>query len=601
MKKLFLLLTPALLLLTSPARAAVLTPFIAYTTDIVGDVSTNPVTIESWTQTNSIIGVSTNLVLNFHKTYYPTNPAGFFSGYLQPGNYRLTVEGISRGVTFGMVSSSSTQNLAQLANIPVPLFMNFTLAQFSDAGNLAYSNAAGHLTWLFNQPGGTLTIGTLSGVTNGVLQRIAISNAIYFVGNFGNVSNGVWYSGTFSNGYLGNLTNGLLVNTVLLNPDLTNGVNYGNAFSSPGSGANSEQFGKSADASGENGLAVGYLALASAESGTAIGINAQATTGIGATALGNDTTAAAEGATALGAGAAANALKGTAVGWGATVDASHENSTAIGYGATTTRANQTIIGGGSVDVDIAGNLTVLGRQTNANFVGTNTFSELALPYSTYSSLAAGYNTVTTGTNTAVILTGNSGDPSLNGLNAQPNRHGAIRRFLYTGAFPLTVAHESGLESTAANRIRTPTGADMVFSGAAVALEFAYEAGAARWYLIAPLPSANSSPSVTMTNFVEAYFYTNNSGRTIHVQADAWRTDGAASGRASLELRIGDGATMNRLTGHGASTTASSIVNSYTNGVAAFITNGGVYCFTNNSSGAGNAAGLVTGTGNVTTF
>lgn len=141
MKRLIYFLA-ALVLTSAPASGQVLTPFIAYTRDLVGSVKSNTVTIEAWNYTNTITGVSTNLVLNYAATFTPRPSDGFFAGYLAPGNYRLTVDGLSRGIVFGMPSSSSTQNLAQLAGVPVYAFMNFTIAQFSDAGTAAYSNAA---------------------------------------------------------------------------------------------------------------------------------------------------------------------------------------------------------------------------------------------------------------------------------------------------------------------------------------------------------------------------------------------------------------------------------------------------------------------------
>lgn len=140
MKKLLLILVSALCTLHSAFGLQVF-PWIYRGTDLDGTALTNDITIEAWPQTNAITAVITNLVASFSKTYSPTNPAGYYSNNLAPGNYRLTIYGQTRGVTFTIVSNSGTLNLAQVSGAPVPLFMNFTIAQFSDAGTASYSNS----------------------------------------------------------------------------------------------------------------------------------------------------------------------------------------------------------------------------------------------------------------------------------------------------------------------------------------------------------------------------------------------------------------------------------------------------------------------------
>lgn len=522
MKKLLLLASIGFPLLAR--SAGVLTPFIAYTTDLVGDVTTNTVTIQAWAQTNAITGVSTNLVLNFTRSYYPTNPAGFFSGYLAPGNYKLNVEGIDRGVVFGISASASTQNLAQLAGIPVYAFQNFTLAQFSDVGSIAYSNAStyarladlgssiyqGSNNWILHSDtnwrldritnAGTAGYSNAAAFlhhtdTNWPLARITnagtagYSNASAFVDTVNNqsaagqkvwtgtnyfsgvfvVSNraGVIHIGTISttnlNGVIGAISNGVWWNGYASSLTQTGGANYGNAFISQGSGSKSLQLGEGADASGGQSTAIGNDSVASV---------------FYASAIGSEATATAYAATAAGALANASADSATAIGKGAT--AAYTNSTALGKGATTTRANQTVLGSGTIDVDITGNFSVLGNQSHIRATGTNSFSDLALRRYANTSLANGVNAaVLVGTNTFMQVSGPSAAFTIAGLNGSPNRDGQLAIVLNLTGYDMTVAHDSGGDPTAANRIYTMTGADRTTTGNGAAV-FIYSTASSRW-------------------------------------------------------------------------------------------------------------------------
>ena len=139
MKTKILLLTLGFGLWTLDCFSATTNYFVYYGTDQNGSPLTNQITIDS-TGTNGIVAVGTNIVAGFSRTYTP-DANGKVSGYLATGNYRLSIDGAMRSVNFGIVTSTSTQNLAQVAGIPVPQFMNFTIAQFSDAGTAARSNA----------------------------------------------------------------------------------------------------------------------------------------------------------------------------------------------------------------------------------------------------------------------------------------------------------------------------------------------------------------------------------------------------------------------------------------------------------------------------
>ena len=546
-------LTAAAALATGSMPAAVTTPFIAYTTDIIGSVSTNTVTIEAWANTNTITGVSTNLVLNFAKTYTPASSNGYFAGYLAPGNYRLTVDGLSRGVVFGMPSSSSTQNLAQLAGVPVYAYMNFTLAQFSDAGSAAYSNASAfflsalagtaaysnaaafvtpaqwtNLYQAFAPAVSNLYLGAFNGDlksgtnlqpaaftsgTNGISETVTllsnyvnrsqsqsisgdktftgtvlISNlagifhvgTLYCTNHAGIISaftNGVWWNGTLSNavwinGNFGAVTGGVWRSGFATGLTMTNGANYGNPFRSPGAAAGSEQFGLGSAASGAEATAFGASATATADYSAAFGSGATASD-VSATAIGNQSQATKYGAMALGFDAAAL----------------HTNSTAIGRSALTTADNQVMLGTASVDVkvnnflNVGGNLYVAGNITNVQAVGTNSFSDVAFRRYSNASLVNGANAaVLVGTNTFVQVSGPSSAFTINGLNGSPNRDGHLVVILNKTGQNMTVAHDSGIEPTAANRIISMTGADRVTTGNGAAV-LIYSASESRWQLI----------------------------------------------------------------------------------------------------------------------
>jgi len=131
-------LAASLFLILHSAFAGVLTPVVAWLTDSQGNAygaGTN-VTITAWPATNVITGVGTNLVANVAITD-TTSASGEISNNLAPGNYRMQIAGFPRGITFGVMSSGTALNVSQLASVPVTEFMNFTIAQFSDAGTMA--------------------------------------------------------------------------------------------------------------------------------------------------------------------------------------------------------------------------------------------------------------------------------------------------------------------------------------------------------------------------------------------------------------------------------------------------------------------------------
>jgi len=154
------------------------------------------------------------------------------------------------------------------------------------------------------------------------------------------------------------MLNGGSTNQVLKNPSLTNGINFGNAFSSRGASSTDEQFGSSAAASGGQAVALGNGAIAS---------------GIQATELGAGGLAQGAASTAIGGAAGALAANSTALGNLAT--ANNASSTAIGVNATTTRNHQVMLGTSSEEVNVPGQLSAAGITNSAQTASTLTAAD----------------------------------------------------------------------------------------------------------------------------------------------------------------------------------------------------------------------------------
>lgn len=496
MKKLLSISAFCFLLSALPARAAAPTPFIAWTTDLVGENRTNAITIEAWTQTNTITGVSTNLVLNFSKTYYPTNPAGFFTGVLQPGNYRLTVEGLSRGIVFGMPSSSSTQNLAQLAGVPVYAFMNFTLAQFADAGTMAREATN---TFLRVSDAGTMAYRS----TNDFTTLAASTNSV--IGRIRDYSNA--FNGSFTGDGLGltNLQALAFLNATSAIPEswtiASNLVGRTNDQSVSGNKifSGSNYFSGALLVSNETGIFhIGIL--------YATNLNGN----IGALTGGVYWNAALSNALSLN-GNFGNVSNGV---WyaGLSVGQTLSNSTFVGTFSIGSVLGSILFDGSGVItdnddndpyIDFAGNgvTATYGYFADGHYTGTlnagtlnasggslrttgtNSFSDLALRRYAITSLVNGDNAdVPVGTNTFVQVSGPSGAFTVHGLDGLPNRNGHLVILLNKTGQNMTLAHNSGIEPTAANRIITMTGADRATTGNGAAI-FIYSASETAWQLI----------------------------------------------------------------------------------------------------------------------
>lgn len=273
------------------------------------------------------------------------------------------------------------------------------------------------------------------------------------------------------------LTNGNYITPTLRNPVSTNSTNYGLAISSPGSGSGSEQFGSGATASGAGALAVGLSPIASGVDSISLGNNSTAA-GVSDVSVGNGNELTGGRGAALGNNIVISSTNGTALGFGATV--TNANSVAIGANATTTEDDQIRLGTSTLTVSVPGRL-IAASSTNNTLTGTNTVKgDLSFDARVNTSLANGNNAgVLLGTNVYIRLMGPSASYVINGIAAE--RAGAYHILQLTNpAGTVTIANESGTDPTAANRILTGTGGDLVFTNNPVVLPFFYDGAASRW-------------------------------------------------------------------------------------------------------------------------
>lgn len=360
----------------------------------------------------------------------------------------------------------STQTVSSLVAVRIPISGEPTAAART---NIASGLVAGIESFGTNSlDQNSVAASELMGLTN----TQVITGQKYFSGQT-TVSNQAGHlyvgavTGTNFSGVVGVVTNGLFKTNIFDTPATSNLVNYGSAIISVGSGSGSQQFGDGAISSGISSLAVGVDANAS---------------GDGATALGNLTAAAGEAGIAIGVLASAGGSGAIAI--GPSAGAAYDGSVAIGNTGAS-QANQIKLGGSGHYVLIAGNLHVEGSSTNNTMRGTNVFpvgADISFGRYALTTLANGANSIQVGTNVFVHVSGPSGAFTINGIDGQPNRDGKFLILLNLTAQNMTIAHDSGTEPTAANRIYTMTGADHATTGNGAAM-LIYSASASRWILL----------------------------------------------------------------------------------------------------------------------
>lgn len=422
------------------------------------------------TWTNSVQAATVQVLTNSTANGSKTNLLTQIQTYTFSGPISSADAGSSNFVMYGAVNqvmtvtpslgwalvSYSTQTVTAAYTVRVPntaeaagprtnIYSLLTTAINDSSTNSFYENA--------------MAVQNLVGKTN--------DQTIAGIKQFTNVQ-GHWrgqVTSTNLNGTGGNITNGLFKTNIFAYPTLTNGINYGAAFRSPGAGTLSEAFGSGASADGESSLAVGNTAKAYGNYSLAFGFEAVAVQD-NSIAYGYQSRAT-NNSIAIGNSTATN------------------SSVVIGIGAFNTAANQIRLGTSAEHVSIPGNLHVIGSSTNNTYRGTNVFpagSDVSFGRYAITTLANGANSVSLGTNIFIQVSGPSAAFTINGMDAQPNRDGALRIILnYTGQ-NMTVAHDSGTEPVAANRIYTMTGADHATTANGCAM-FLYSASASRWILI----------------------------------------------------------------------------------------------------------------------
>jgi len=421
--------------------------------------------------------------------------------------------------TWGFLTLS-TQTVTTLIPVRIPVSSAPTAAMRTNiAAGLVDAINSYPSNWFFS---GGPAFTNLMGLTNvSVIAPFATKTWL----NTNSFTNSLWWSGNISNstvvmlsGMLSNIwglrmfitnsfldrinvgivTNGYFTNAIIDTPKLTNAVNYGNAFSSVGSGSGSDQFGAAARAYGTFGLAIGNSAVSSNNYSSAFGWGSiAAATYSSAIGAGSLVPSTAEAGVAVGVGASLSeyATNAMALGFGAIAGtngavaigraalSTFVDSVAIGRSATTTASNQIMLGTSTIDVVVNHQLQVNGWLTNSTFTGTNLWPGQMLFTSTArTGLANGNNSgIVLGTNVFVRLSGASTIVSIAGFAAEPD--GSHKFITLRGAVTNNILNESGVDAVAANRIQTGTGGTIVMTNAPATLELLYDATAARWIVI----------------------------------------------------------------------------------------------------------------------
>ncbi len=288
-------------------------------------------------------------------------------------------------------------------------------------------------------------------------------------------------------------------NVFIDNSVFTNAVNRGNAFSSPGSGSLSEQFGIGSTATAFKSTTVGGSVTASF--GTSIG-HESVVSGVNGFAGGADVTVSGSNGVAI--GAFANVSADNAAAYGPFATAAYSNSISVGPNSATTGPNQIMLGTAGIstvvqnnltvqtnlnvlkDAVVAGNFSPQGLTTNQTWIGTNTFgpnSDIAFSRFPLSTLANGNNTVIAGTNVFIEVSGPSAAFSIIGIAG--GRDGKLIIIVNQTGQNMTIATEGGAtgnDPTPANRIISMTGADEATTGNGAAM-LIYSGAAQRWLLI----------------------------------------------------------------------------------------------------------------------
>lgn len=437
-----------------------------------------------WYATNSVPQSATNLFA--HIGAYP------FAGVLaaMTASNVLTLKGSNLVVVFltnyGTLSMA-TQTMTTVMGMTYPsaaIPAQTRTNQGSDmVQQIAYStNSFAEIVSAlsnFVSRGASQTLGNKH-ITNSTADGVLLTNAFLRL---------VGAMFTNASGVIGALTNGTLFGTKITNGSgsfsgvyVSNGIGHSltvTNLSVPGTGTESLQIGSSANASGAYSMAVGNNSVATNTESMALGRTATANAAAGL-AIGSGAVADAYAAIAIGAGA--EATKNDAIALGTSSSAGYSNSVAIGRLVSTTETNQVMIGTSAHRVDVPGTLEAA-AITNSTLRGSNTLNgSLRIISGANATLTAGNNAgVNLGTETYVKLSGGSGIVVIAGFAA--GRAGEFKIVQISDSVTNTIANNSGVDPTAANRIYTGTGGDISLTNSPSMLTLVYDGDVSRWRVI----------------------------------------------------------------------------------------------------------------------
>src|SRR6266568_1986528 len=353
------------------------------------------------------------------------------------------------------------------------------------------------------------------------------------------------------------LGNKFITNSTLSNPSLTNAfltnAALGNLAKAAGPYCTAIGNSASAGAGGimaNYAIAIGYGALANADFSIALGPNTE-TSGTNSISIGS---------------AGADGWNSISIGSGAYT--SYSNSVALGKGATTSAANQIRLGTVAETVQVLGtliastavltnatlgianatvtnfnvlagsltnvtlgvlnatftNLNILSGTssnttqqfltlTNALHAGTNNFSgDLSFQMYSLTTLANGNNIAVPGTNVWIKITGPTAAFTINGV--ANGRSGRLLVLWNDTGQPMTLAHESGVDPTPANRLRVTSGADLALATNAIAW-LMYDDARARW-IVGPVTTTAAVTGEANTAGNLGAAYTNANGQAAQI-------------------------------------------------------------------------------------
>ncbi len=126
-------------------------------------------------------------------------------------------------------------------------------------------------------------------------------------------------------------------------------------------------------------------------------------------------------------------------------------------------------------------------------------------------------------------------------------------------------------------------------------------GTSNW--LGGITVATNIATILQTNFISGKLYTNATGRNQTVYSSVFLTCSAANGAANMLIQedFTGNTTVATVASCVVGTTVTSIADNYIFQVTADVVPGGVYCFTNTSTGSGNATSLQSGTGFIRTY